>query len=236
MTRRGGFFVTGTDTGIGKTWCTAALLAALRRHGHTAWGVKPVASGCAQTARGPRSDDALLLMEHGSPPVPPYEQINPYALIRPIAPHLAARHAGVDIRLDRILHIVDRLREQADFVVVEGVGGWSVPLTARETVADLAQALGLPVVLVVGIRLGCLNHALLTAAAIQRSGIRLAGWIANRVDADTACAEENIASLHERLTIPLLGTMPHLEEFDAERLAAHIDLVPLLESSRTTDP
>jgi dethiobiotin synthetase len=233
MTPVRGCFVTGTDTGVGKTWCAAALLTALRRRGHTALGMKPVASGCARTAQGPRSDDALLLMENGSPPVPPYELINPYALAAPIAPHLAARNEGVEIHIDRILTAVDAMRRQAEFVVVEGIGGWCVPLNARETVADLARAVDLPVILVVGIRLGCLNHALLSAAAIQLSGTRLAGWIANRVNADTACAEENIASLQERLPAPLLGVLPHLKRFEAERLAGQIDLTPLLEDPRT---
>ncbi|MGE0370486.1 MAG: dethiobiotin synthase [Gammaproteobacteria bacterium] len=236
MTRARGFFVTGTDTGVGKTWCAAALVFALRRRGHTTFGMKPVASGCGQTANGPRSDDALLLQEHGSQPAPPYEQINPYALPRPIAPHLAARHAGVDIRLDRIVDAVDRAREQADFVIVEGVGGWCVPLNARETVGDLALALGLPVILVVGIRLGCLNHALLTAAAIERGGTGLAGWIANRVDPDAECAEDNITSLQERLSAPLLGVLPHLERFAAERLAREIDLAQLPGWIRDTAP
>jgi dethiobiotin synthetase len=236
MTRARGFFVTGTDTGVGKTWCAAALVFALRRHGHTTFGMKPVASGCAQTASGPRSDDALLLQEYGSQPAPPYEQINPYALPRPIAPHLAARHAGVDICLERIVDTVNRVREQADFVIVEGVGGWCVPLNARETVDDLARALGLPVILVVGIRLGCLNHALLTAAAIERGGSTLAGWIANRVDAATECAEENIASLQERLSAPLLGVLPHLAGFEAERLAGEIDLAQLPGFTRETVP
>lgn len=228
MTMARGCFVTGTDTGVGKTWCAAALLTALRGRGHTALGLKPVASGCALTMHGPRSDDALLLREHSSPPAPPYEQINPYALMAPIAPHLAARREGVEVRIERILAAVDSLRRQADFVVVEGVGGWYVPLNARETVADLARTLGLPVVLVVGIRLGCLSHALLTAAAIQHSGCPLAGWIANRIDPHVACAEDNIASLRERLPTPLLGIMPRMERFEAERLAAEIDLMPLL--------
>ncbi|MCC6208884.1 MAG: dethiobiotin synthase, partial [Gammaproteobacteria bacterium] len=204
--KRRGFFVTGTDTGIGKTWCSAALLAALRRRGHTALGMKPVASGCAVTAEGPRSDDALLLMQQGTTPAPPYELMNPYALTAPIAPHLAARHAGVEIRLERILATLAELSRRADFTVIEGIGGWHVPLNARETVADLAGATGLPVILVVGIRLGCLNHALLSAAAI-RHGPGLAGWIANHVDADTAYANENIDSLRERIDAPLLGVL-----------------------------
>lgn len=226
-----GMFVTGTDTGIGKTWCAAALLTALRRHGRGAVGMKPVASGCARTAQGPRSDDALLLLEHGITPAPAYELVNPYALYAPIAPHLAARHEGIEIRIDRILAAAERLREDADDLVVEGVGGWYVPLNARETVADLARALDLPVVLVVGMRLGCLNHALLTATAIRASGCLLAGWIANRIDASAACVEENIASLRERLPAPLLGVLPHMECFDAARLATAIDLTPLPLSS-----
>jgi dethiobiotin synthetase len=229
MTRPGGFFVTGTDTGIGKTWCAAALLAALRRRGRTAFGLKPVASGCARTPAGPRSGDALVLMAHGTSSGAPYALINPYALMAPIAPHLAARQEGIDIRLDHIADVVDSLRQQADYIIVEGVGGWRVPLNAQETVADLARILDLPVILVVGIRLGCLNHALLTADAIPRSGCMLAGWIANRIEPHTACAEEIIASLQERLSAPLLGMLPHLEHFEAERLADRLDLTPLLD-------
>lgn len=228
--KRRGFFVTGTDTGIGKSWCSAALLAALRRRGHTAFGMKPVASGCAETPDGLRSEDALLLLAQGTTPAPPYALINPYALAAPIAPHLAARRAGVEIRLERILAALDELNLRADFTVVEGVGGWRVPLNAHATVADLAGAAGLPVILVVGIRLGCLNHALLSADAIRR-GPGLAGWIANRVDADTACPEENIASLRERIDAPLLGVLPHLREFDADVLAERIDLGALLRAA-----
>jgi dethiobiotin synthetase len=231
-----GFFITGTDTGIGKTWCAAALLAALRRRGHTALGMKPVASGCVHTHDGLRSDDALLLMQHSSPPVPPYALINPYAFAAPIAPHLAAQQAGVDIRLDLIVDTMRELQGQTDLIVVEGVGGWYVPLNARRTVADLALALGLPVILVVGIRLGCLNHALLTAAAVRQSGNRLAGWIANRIEPDTLCAEENIACLRERLSAPLLGVMPHRGHFDAERLAERIELEPLLNDRPAAAP
>lgn len=225
-----GYFVTGTDTGIGKSWCAAALLAALRRRGHTALGMKPVASGCAETPDGLRSEDALLLLAQGTLPAPPYELINPYALAAPIAPHLAARLAGVEIRLERILTALDELGRRADFTVVEGVGGWRVPLNGRETVADLAGAAGLPVILVVGIRLGCLNHALLSADAIRR-GPGLAGWIANRVDADTAYPEENIASLRDRIDAPLLGVLPHLRDFDAGALAERIDLDALLRAA-----
>lgn len=228
--KRRGFFVTGTDTGIGKSWSSAALLTALRRRGHTALGMKPVASGCAETPDGLRSEDALLLLAQGTLPAPPYELINPYALAAPIAPHLAARLAGVEIRLERILAALDELGRRADFTVVEGVGGWRVPLNGRETVADLAGAAGLPVILVVGVRLGCLNHALLSAEAIRR-GPGLAGWIANRVDADTAYPEENIASLRDRMDAPLLGVLPHLREFDADALAERIDLDALLRAA-----
>jgi dethiobiotin synthetase len=231
-----GFFITGTDTEIGKTWCTVALLTALRQRGHTALGMKPVASGCVRTHDGLRSDDALLLMQHSSPPVPPYALINPYAFAAPIAPHLAAQQAGLDIRLELIVDNARKLQGQTGLIVVEGVGGWCVPLNARETVADLALALGLPVILVVGIRLGCLNHALLTAAALRQSGNRLAGWIANRIEPATLCAEENIASLRERLAAPLLGVMPYMENFDAERLADRLELKPLLKDLGSAVP
>lgn len=200
-----GYFITGTDTGIGKTRVAVALLHALRQQGRSALGFKPVASGCAATADGLRNADALALQAAGARALP-YSFVNPYAFAAPIAPHLAAARDGVVIDIGRIRD--DIASVCTEWAVVEGVGGWLVPLNARETVADLAAALGLPVVLVVGLRLGCLNHALLTAAAIRARGVPLAGWVANLIDPAFADAPGNIEVLQARLDAPLLAQLP----------------------------
>ena len=190
----GGWFITGTDTGVGKTLVSRLLLEALKRDGHSAVGMKPVASGCRVTAAGLRSDDALELMQ-ASGVAADYADVNPYALDSACAPHIAAREMGVEIQLEKILESFRRLQQKSPWVVVEGVGGWMVPLGERLTMADVARALGLPVILVVGLRLGCLNHALLTAEAIRRADLPLAGWVANRIDPAMTHVPENIATL-----------------------------------------
>ena len=178
MNRPAGYFITGTDTGIGKTVVTLGLMRWLQDRGRRVAAMKPVASGCERTPQGLRNEDALQLQQQASMPLD-YDVVNPYAFEPPIAPHIAASQAGVQIELDIIRQGVRLLAEHADLVCVEGVGGWLVPLNGEESVADLAVSLGLGVVLVVGMRLGCLNHALLTAQAIQASGASLAGWVAN---------------------------------------------------------
>jgi dethiobiotin synthetase len=203
-----GAYVTGTDTGIGKTLVAAALLTALRHGGQRAIGMKPVASGCAAGAGGLRNADAEALIAHSSV-VMDYALVNPYALAEPVAPHLAARAAGIEICLDHCVAAFEALSTNADFVVVEGVGGWAVPLGPALMQADLVRALRVPVILVVGLRLGCINHALLSARAIQSDGCTLAGWIGNRIDPAMARCEENIATLKDRLAAPCLGVLPH---------------------------
>lgn len=200
-------YVTGTDTGAGKTVASTALLHALRGRGLRAVGMKPVASGCDATPAGWRNADALAL-QAASDPVPAYEDLNPFALPDPLAPELAARAAGVEVTLPPLLDAFARLRAQADVLVVEGVGGWAAPLSATLDQADLVRALRLPVVLVVGMRLGCLNHARLSAAAIQADGCALVGWIASEVDPGMACRKENLALLEARLAAPFLGALP----------------------------
>jgi len=216
-----GVFVTGTDTGIGKTVVSATLLAALNRAGARAVGMKPVASGCRQTAHGSRNEDALALQAQ-SAGAPGYASVNPYALAEAIAPHLAARAAGVEIRLDPILAAFAALSTNADCLIVEGVGGWAVPLSPTLMQADLVCALKLPVILVVGLRLGCINHALLSARMITADGCRLIGWIGNRIDPDMACAEENVATLQARLPAACLGVLPHATNPDPATLAAYL--------------
>lgn len=202
-------FIAGTDTGIGKTHAACAVIHALRATGERVCGMKPVASGCMETAHGLRNDDALALQAASSAPVPAYEHINPIALREPLSPHLAAAHENVTITLSPLQTAFHHLRTHYDTVVVEGVGGWRVPLAPGLFASEIAKAWALPVVLVVGMRLGCLNHALLTAQAIQADGCRLVGWIANHIDPNMAAMEENIDTLRKLLSAPCLGILPH---------------------------
>lgn len=214
-----GVFVTGTDTGAGKTTASVALLHALRGRGLRAVGMKPLASGCERTADGWRNDDALAL-QAAADPRPAYDDVNPFALPLPVAPEFAARDAGIEVTLPPILAAHARLAAQADFVLVEGVGGWMAPLAATFDQVDLVRALALPVVLVVGLRLGCLNHARLSARAIEADGGRLAGWIASEVDPDMDRRDENFDALCRRLQAPCLGRLPW--EPDAAALAPRL--------------
>nr|WP_225737210.1 dethiobiotin synthase [Dyella acidiphila] len=202
-------FVAGTDTGIGKTHSACSLIHALRANGRTVCGMKPVASGCVETPDGLRNEDALALLEATGLPAPAYTEVNPLALRDPLSPHLAAAHEGVTIALPPLRTAFDALSARYDTVVVEGVGGWRVPLAAELFASDIARSWNLPVVLVVGLRLGCLSHALLTAEAIVADGCRLVGWIGNRVDPQMAAVEENIHTLRTLLPAPCLGILPH---------------------------
>ena len=212
-------YVTGTDTGIGKTLASCALLHALRGHGLRAVGMKPVASGCERVDGEWRNADALALQAAGGAGIA-YADINPFALEHPLAPELAAREAGVEVALEPILAAHARLAQQADALIVEGVGGWAAPLSATLMQADLVRALQLPVLLVVGLRLGCLNHALLSARAIAADGCRMVGWIANAVDPAMECVEDNIAMLAARLPAPCWGRLPFDPAADADPRAA----------------
>ncbi|MFG3453687.1 dethiobiotin synthase [Stutzerimonas stutzeri] len=225
------FFVTGTDTEVGKTTIASALLHAARLAGLSTAAVKPVASGCELTAEGLRNSDALALLEECSLSMR-YQQVNPFAFEPAIAPHLAAREAGVELTVAQLLQPVrDMLALKADLSVVEGAGGWRVPLAGREALSDLAIQLGLPVILVVGVRLGCINHALLSAEAIERDGLPLAGWVANIVDPATSRLQENLETLTERLAAPCLGQVPRLETASPAEVAQFLDLRPLKASS-----
>jgi len=217
-------YVTGTDTGIGKTVASCALLHALRAGGMRAVGMKPVASGCELVDGELRNSDALAL-QAASDPRPDYADLNPYALPLPLAPELAARDAGVTIALEPMRAAHARLRAQADVVVVEGVGGWAAPLWSTLDQADLVLALDLPVLLVVGLRLGCLNHAYLTARAIAADGCRLQGWIAVDIDPEMARADDNFALLGQRLPAPCWGRLPHRAVPDPAELLRFL-LVP----------
>ncbi|GLQ99525.1 dethiobiotin synthase [Dyella mobilis] len=202
-------FVAGTDTGIGKTHSACTLIHALRATGRTVCGMKPVASGCIDTVHGLRNDDALALLAASSAPVPAYETINPMSLREPLSPHLAAAREGVVIAMPPLRTAFDALCERYDTVVVEGVGGWRVPLAPGLLASAIAKDWALPVVLVVGLRLGCLSHALLTAEAIVADGCRLVGWIGNQIDPQMDAIEENIGTLCELLPAPRLGILPY---------------------------
>lgn len=213
-------FVTGTDTGVGKTLVSAALLHTLARQHARVVGMKPVAAGLIEHEGRLVSEDVLALRAASTLSVPP-ELDNPVALPEPLSPHLAARRAGVTVRVADLLAPARALAAQADALVVEGAGGWRVPLNDEgQTLADFARELGAPVVLVVGLRLGCINHALLSAEAIRADGLRLAGWVANRIDPAMACADENLDTLRVLLGAPLLGVVPWLAVPDP----AHLDL------------
>ena len=219
------FFVVGTDTGIGKTHASCALLHALARRHARVCGMKPIAAGGVDTPQGFASEDAIAHRAASTIRVPP-ELDNPILLPEPLSPHLAAEHAGRPIEFDRILAAFRQLRALADAIVVEGAGGFLVPLSRTQTGADLAQALALPVVLVVGMRLGCLNHALLTAEAIRSRGLTLAGWIANRVDPDFLCPDENLDYLRTHLGAPLWADLPWAARPDPREAAGRFALDP----------
>lgn len=218
------YFIAGTDTDVGKTTIAAGLLHAARLQGLSTLGAKPVASGCNACPTGLRNADALALIAESSVKLP-YEQVNPFAFEPAIAPHVAAREAGVSLEVPVLLQAMQHVLAQgADFTLVEGAGGWRVPLSDQANLSDLAIALQLPVILVVGVRLGCINHALLSAEAIARDGLQLAGWVANIIDSRTSRLEENLASLAERLPAPCLGRVPRLKQATAEAVAEHLHL------------
>ena len=223
-----GVFITGTDTGIGKTYASVALLHALRGAGRRAVGMKPVASGCEHTADGLRNEDALALQAASVGP-PPYAEVNPLAFAAPVSPHLAAAAEGRRVELAPVQAAHARLAACADVVVVEGVGGWLAPLSDTLVAGDLARVLGLPVILVVGLRLGCLNHALLSARAIAADGCTLLGWIGNRIDPAMLEPERNLDTLRTRLPAPCLGVIAH----DAATAAAACALAPALAALRS---
>ncbi len=216
------FFITGTDTDAGKTSVAAGLLCAAKQQGCSTLAMKPVASGCDMSTEGLRNSDALALIAQSTVPLP-YTQINPYAFAPAIAPHIAAQEAGVELSvadLYRTAQVI--LQQQADFTLIEGAGGWRVPISATEFLSDFAIALQLPVILVVGVKLGCINHALLTAQAILNDGLELAGWVANVVDPSCARLAENLATLQQLMPAPCLAEVPHLTSASAEHVAEYV--------------
>lgn len=216
------FFIAGTDTDVGKTLVAAGLLVAAKQQGLTTAALKPLAAGCEKTDAGLRNADALLLQSVITEPLA-YEQINPIALVSAIAPHIAAQQEKRILSADRIAGFCRGSLNQAGFTLVEGAGGWRVPLNPQETVADVVKILRLPVILVVGVRLGCINHALLTVEAIRNDGLQLAGWVANCIDADMPVLQENIHSLAARIPAPCLGVVPWLDDAAPEAVANALD-------------
>lgn len=213
------YFVTGTDTGVGKTWVTLAVMQYFKRKGETVIGMKPIAAGCIDYDGQLKNDDALLIQQQGSFLLD-YRAINPYAYALAVSPHIAGIDNPVDLQV--VKAEFNSLQRLADRVIVEGAGGWFSPLGRDVDNADLAKVLGLPVILVVAIRLGCINHARLTLQAIQQSGVVCAGWIAVCSDRNIQARQENIGFLTEILSVPLLGVLPYIEELDVDLLAALI--------------
>jgi len=202
-----GFFITGTDTGVGKTLVAVALTRALVARGLRTAVMKPVAAGAMETPEGPRNDDAHELLGASNVKAV-YEDVNPWLLTTAASPHLAARHDGVQIGAEKVLAAQRRLMAISDLVLVEGAGGWLAPVSSVATMADIAEKMALPVILVVGLRLGCLNHALLTREAIRSSGLPFAGWVANRMHVEMPLADANIETLASRFGVAPLAIVP----------------------------
>ncbi len=215
------YFITGTDTNVGKTWATLALMHYAKQQGKTVISMKPVASGCTLHEGQLKNEDALLLQAHASVPIA-YELINPYAYLAPVSPHIA----GVDnpVVLDNVGYALRTLQGLADIVLVEGVGGWYAPINDHQAVSDLAQSLALPIIMVVAIHLGCINHARLTYQAICASGLPCAGWLAMCTDPDMLNRDENIATIKQALDTPLLGILPYQAQADFDFLARQLRL------------
>lgn len=218
------YFVTGTDTGVGKTLVCTALLQALRSNNLSCVALKPVAAGCTPTEDGLINDDALELQTHMSVQLP-YETVNPIALEAAIAPHIAAAEVELEINIEELAaHCRDNTHE-ADVLLIEGAGGWRVPVSEEELLSDLPKALNIPVIMVVAMRLGCINHALLTAEAIRNDGLQLAGWVANCTSAEPMPAlGDNLLTLRDRLNAPFLGFLPYFEEVEAEQVAPYLEI------------
>jgi len=217
-----GYFITGTDTSVGKTLVSCALLHAFAARGKTVAGMKPVAAG---RENGKWMDVEFLIA--ASNVAAPREWTNPYALTPPVAPQIAAKRMGIEIDTAVILRACHELQNVAEIVIVEGIGGFLVPLNSQCDTGDMALALGFPVILVVGMRLGCLNHALLTIQAVRATGLPLAGWVANQVDPKMIEFEENVRALEQRLACPLLGVLPFTQDAVAQKFSVLLDVARL---------
>lgn len=220
------FFIAGTDTDVGKTQIAAGLLHLANTQSLSTLGLKPVAAGCEKTEEGLRNPDALLLQSVSSVKLP-YEQINPIALIEPVSPHIAAQKEKRILSADRLAGFCRSSFRMADFILIEGAGGWRVPINPSETMADLVRVIQSPVILVIGVRLGCLNHALLTVDAIRQDGLSLVAWVANCVDANMRALDENILTLQQRIPAPCLGVVPFMDQPAPEKIAQYLSLPTL---------
>ncbi len=225
---RSKFFVAGTDTDAGKTFVSQALLTAANDAGMSCYGLKPVAAGCVDSGHGLQNDDALRLMQSANVKLS-YQQVNPIALKAAIAPHVAAKQENVTLSAQKVVGFcLGAMMNRADFVIVEGAGGWRVPLNNRETMAQIAKELSLPVILVVGVKLGCINHALLTAEAINRDGLKIAGWVANHIDNEMQSSSESVATLKAAINAPLIGEIPFIENEDVAVASQYLQLSEIL--------
>jgi len=210
MTKLSGFFVTGTDTEVGKTLVSGALILKLRAQGKRVMGFKPVAAGTYKNAEGELLNEDLETLRIASQMAPGNINFCPYVLDMPVAPHLAAANKGITLELDTIMQALHKTQEHCDFVVIEGAGGFLIPLNEHENLGDFVQQIHLPIILVVGMKLGCINHALLTQEAIQRRGLKLAGWVANSLLSEMSLLKENIDTLKLKINAPFLGHIPTL--------------------------
>ena len=224
-----GIFVTGTDTGVGKTRVATGLCRVYAGRGLRVAAMKPVASGCLQTPLGLRNDDALALQAAATVRAA-YEEVNPFAFEAAIAPHIAAADAGIVVDPAVLDRAFERLVLRSDHIVVEGAGGWLVPLGPAGSFADLAVHWRLDVVLVVGLRLGCINHALLSTEAIERRGLRLTGWVGNSIEPAFARQDANLEALRERIAAPCLGVLPHAPQMSPDEVAAILGADAVLRS------
>jgi len=216
------FFITGTDTEIGKTRFTVSLMAMLKKNGFSVMGMKPFATGATMTKEGLINEDAKLIMQNCSKSVP-YDLINPFVCELPAAPTIAANKENVSVDLDQIIKNYNTLKSLADAMVVEGIGGWRVPITNEYYLTEFVKRLNLSVILVVGIRLGCINHAILTAEAIRADGLNLHGWVSNHLDSVYSYGEETVKTLKKTLNCRHIADFSCCSDFDPEKLAGHID-------------
>lgn len=225
-----GFFIVGTDTGVGKTVVSTALLIMLARQGFKTTAIKPIASGCLLTPSGLRNDDALTLQKYATHKID-YAQTNPFAFAEPIAPHIAAAKSNTELTVAEILIKTTHTTSSnnIDYIVIEGAGGLYVPLNNQETMIDLIKAYNYPVILVVGIKLGCINHALLTLESIHNANIKIAGWIANVIDPNMQYIDENVDSIKQRVNLPLLGVIPYQNNLDLTAVANYLMHFTLLQ-------
>lgn len=215
-------FITGTDTDIGKTLIATGLLEAANKKGKRTAAIKPIAAGCSDTGEGPQNEDALMLQAAASTELS-YQQVNPVALDEPMAPHIAAKEQGKQLSANRLTGYCRGITLlPVDLVVIEGAGGWRVPLNNRESMAEIPKQLNAEVVLVVGLKLGCINHALLTAQAIRSDGLKIAGWVANTIDEDMLRLDENIDTLKQLIDEPCLGVIPRLAEKSPQQVATFL--------------